>query len=54
MINMDESARCCDRTVDAMLFDAKVSGDWSLVEHFMLGNATSALPEAPWDENQAV
>jgi hypothetical protein len=54
MINLDESTSAPDRTLDTMYFEAKVSGDWSFVEHFMLGNAANALPEAYWDQNQAL
>lgn len=54
MIRLEESSRADDRTLNAMLFDASVSGDWSLVEHFMLGNAANALPDVYRDDNQAL
>jgi len=45
MNNVGENVPATDRTVTALLFDAGRSGDWSLVEHFMLGNpASNGLP----------
>lgn len=48
---LDESPRGMDRTVDVLVFGAAVSGGWSSVEHFMLGNGGDALPSANGDEN---
>jgi hypothetical protein len=41
-----------DCTMNTLLFDAAITGDWSRVEHFMLGSNANALPMT--DENQEV
>ena len=46
MNNLADDLPNDDRTITALLFDAATTGDWSFVEHFMLGNSGNALPMA--------